>query len=68
MAAKNSRLFYWQEDSVGYLPIDERVTIPSVLGDPVQLGVGGVIDRFDEASDYFGNQHQFGLVDTPYGS
>lgn len=61
------RLFYWQNKGIGYFPINERETISSALGGAVQLGVGGVMERYDTLRKYHGNQHQFGLVSTSDG-
>lgn len=61
------RLFYWQNKGFGYFPLNERETISSALGGAVQLGVGGVMERYDTLGKYFGNQHQHGLVETSDG-
>ena len=60
---KSSRLFYWQEGGIGYLPVQERVSIGAALGDAIQIGVGGTLERFDEMDYYYGNQHQLGLLE-----
>jgi hypothetical protein len=64
---RDGKVFYWQNHGIGYLPILERVTVAGAVGEATQLGVGGVIDRFDDFNTYFGNQHKFGLIDTEYG-
>lgn len=65
--AQGMRLFYWQKRSVGYIPVNERQSISSAVGQPTIIGQGGVMERYDERTSYYGNQHQFGLVDTPDG-
>ena len=65
--AKGMRLFYWQKRSVGYIPVNERQSISSAVGDPTIIGQGGVMERYDERTNYYGNQHQFGLIDMPDG-
>ena len=66
--ARDSKLFYWQDHSVGYTPILERQLVGGgALGDATALGVTGVIDRYDDIDTYFGNQHQHGLTETEYG-
>lgn len=65
--ARDGKLYYWQDRVIGYLPILERTLTDAALGQAVQLGVGGVIDRFDEFNSYFGNQHQNSLIETEYG-
>lgn len=68
LKVRDSKLFYWQNHGVGYLPILERQLVGgSALGDATALGVGGVIDRFDDIDTYFGNQHQHGLTESEYG-
>lgn len=68
LKVRDSKLFFWQNHSVGYLPILERQLVGgSALGDATALGVGGVIDRFDDIDTYFGNQHQHGLIETEFG-
>lgn len=68
LKTRDSKLFYWQDHSVGYTPILERQLVGgSALGDATSLGVTGVIDRYDDIDTYFGNQHQHGLTETEYG-
>ncbi len=59
------RLFYWQDKGIGYFPIEERETTVGALGQAVQLGVGGVMQRADTMDKFFGNQHQSSLVQGP---
>ncbi len=65
--AKFGRIAYWQDDAVGYIPIHERQMSNTEVGDPVQIGIGGVFERFDEIIENVGNQHQFGLVESDSG-
>lgn len=67
VATKQDKIYYWQDYGFGYLPILERQLVTGALGEATQLGVGGVIDRFDAYDTYFGNQHQSSLVTTEYG-
>lgn len=62
IVAKSSRLFYLQNKGVGYLPVFERQLQDSSLGDAIQLGIGGILERFDEIDYEIGNQHQMGLM------
>lgn len=62
--AKSERLFYWQFKGVGYMPVQERTTISGSLGQSVQLGIGGVLERQDEVDFFYGNQHQDGLMEA----
>lgn len=61
----NETLVYLQERAMGYTPVNERETIPSGLGVPLNIGVGGVLQRYDDNERFFGNQNQFGVVQTP---
>jgi len=65
--SKFGRVIYWQDDAVGYIPIHERELTQTEVGNPVQIGVGGVFERFDEIIENVGNQHQFGLVESDAG-
>lgn len=62
--AKADKLFYLQFKGVGYMPVNERVTVATVLGGATQLGVGGVIDRQDEIDFFYGNQHMDSLMEA----
>lgn len=64
---RDGKVFFWQDHAIGYLPMLERQVINGSIGDATQLGVSGVIDRFDNFNTYFGNQHKFGLIETEYG-
>lgn len=64
---RDGKVFFWQDHSIGYLPMLERQLIGGAIGEATQLGVSGVIDRFDNFNTYFGNQHKFGLIETEYG-
>jgi len=65
--SKFSKVIYWQRDAVGYIPINERALSTNQFGDPVQLGVGGIFERYDEMIDKLGNSNQFGLVESNAG-
>jgi len=56
------RLFYWQNKGIGYFPVNERETTVGALGQAVQLGVGGVMERYDTMDKFYGNQHQSSLI------
>jgi hypothetical protein len=60
-------LIYWQPNEVGYIPIYERALTQNALGQPVQLGVGGLFERYDQLIDHIGNCNQFGLVESING-
>ena len=64
---KSNRLIYWQPEEVGYIPLQERALTQNSIGQPVQLGVGGLFERYDQLIDRIGNSHQFGLVESPLG-
>lgn len=61
-------IVYWTPESVGYLPVLERQLSSTELGAPIQMGVGGVLERSDELSVFgYGNSHQFSLVESEIG-
>jgi hypothetical protein len=62
--AKGSRLFYWQTNGIGYIPVNERALSTNEIGLPIQLGIGGEFERSDEIYKTFGNQDLFGLIET----
>lgn len=67
LKTKDGRTIAWQQLIVSSIPILERIINSSADGAPTTLGTGGVADRFDPISSYFGNQHQWSLVETEYG-
>lgn len=64
---KKGRLYYWQDRAVGYMPINEKAMMTDPLGGQIQLGIGGTFESFEQMKDTFGNQHQWGLVETDDG-
>lgn len=62
LAVGFDRLFFWQNKGVGYLPVDEKEATVGSLGAAIQLGIGGVLQRYDTIDKFYGNQHQSGLV------
>lgn len=64
---KYDKLVYWQDDDVGYVPINERALISDQSNNPVQLGISGVFQRNDKIIEKIGNSNQFGLVSSDYG-
>ena len=64
---KNDRLFYWQEFMMGYLPVEERANVPVGLNEPMIIGTGGIMPRYDTVDNFYGNFHQFGLTETENG-
>jgi len=55
------RLFYLQERGVGYFPVEEREMSGSSIGAPLQLGVGGIMDRADNVDRFYGCQHKLSV-------
>ena len=62
LIAKGQRLFYWQDNDLGFISIQERAMIPNILGQAVTLGEGEVADTFQKTNETFGSQHQWGIV------
>lgn len=64
---KEDKVFVWQDLALSTVPILERQVLTSTSGDATTIGTGGVVDRFDIISSYFGNQHQWGVTETEFG-
>lgn len=60
-----NHLFYLQNRGVGYFPVAERETVSTALNQAVQLGIGGIMTRFDNMNTFYGNQHQWGVIRMP---
>lgn len=65
--ANGNYLVFWQDDSIGYIPISERQMAAGEFGQPVQMGVGNMFEIDDSITHMLGNSHQFGLVEFPEG-
>lgn len=65
--AKDGRVLVWQNHALNSVPILERQLLSATNGAATTIGTGGVVDRFDPITSYFGNQHQHGLTKTEYG-
>lgn len=65
--SKEGRVIVWQNKGVSSVPILERQLLGATSGAATTIGTGGVVDRFDPISSFYGNQHQRGLVETEYG-
>lgn len=64
---KEDRVVVFQDTAINTVPILERQVISSTTGDATTIGTGGVVDRFDVVSSYFGTQHQWSITETEYG-
>lgn len=64
---KDDRVIVFQDLSVNTVPILERQLLGGGTSDQTTIGTGGVVDRFDVVTSYFGNQHQWGVTETEYG-
>lgn len=67
LRTKNARTVVWQNAMVSTVPIGERQVVSGLDGAETTIGTGGVVDRFDPITSYFGNQHQWGLTQTEFG-
>lgn len=64
---KDDRVIVFQDLSVNTVPVLERQLLGGGTNAQTTIGTGGVVDRFDVISSYFGNQHQWGVTETEYG-
>lgn len=56
----NDKLIFWQEHATGVLSVNERILINDINDTQLQLGTGGVLERYDYLSTVYGmkkNQH-----------
>jgi len=67
LKTKNGKTIVWQNKIISTVPILEREVIAGSSGTATSLGTGGVVDRFDPIDSYFGNQHQWSVIETEYG-
>lgn len=65
--SKDNRVLVWQNKAINSVPVLERQLLGATGGASTTIGTGGVIDRFDPITSFYGNQHQFGLTQTEFG-
>lgn len=65
--SKDGRVIVWQNHGTSSVPVLERQLLSSTTGAATTIGTGGVVDRFDPITSFYGNQHQHGLTNTEYG-
>ena len=64
---EKDRLYYWQQYICGYVPVGERMMAQTEVGAPVQLGIGGIYERVDDISKFFGAHSKFAVTRTEDG-
>lgn len=64
---KDDKVVVWQDKAINTVPILERQVISGGTGDETIIGTGGVVDRWDVISSFFGTQHQWSITETEYG-
>ncbi|MFA6916985.1 MAG: hypothetical protein WC222_11350 [Parachlamydiales bacterium] len=57
-------LVYWQDNCVGYIPIQEKVLTSTVAGAYVQLGIGNAFEIYDELGKTYGNRDRLSLLEA----
>lgn len=60
----NSTTFFFQEDAVGTLAINDRSVIQDNNSGPLTLGTGGVLDRFDYITVSSGPKDSYSILQT----
>lgn len=63
----NNRLLFWQDNAFGILSVNERSLIQDGTGASLVLGTGGILDRYDYASDKVGAKDNRSVVATQTG-
>jgi len=64
---KDDKVVVWQDNAVNTVPVQERQVVSGGSGDDTVIGTGGVVDRWDVISSFFGTQHQWSICETEYG-
>lgn len=67
IGVKDDKVVVWQDLATNTVPILERQVITGNTGDATTIGTGGVVDRWDVISSFFGTQHQWSVTETQYG-
>lgn len=67
LKTKDGRTIVWQNKAVDTVPILERQVVSGQSGEATTIGTGGVVDRFDPITSYYGNQHQWSVTEAEYG-
>lgn len=67
IVSKIGKVLAFQNNGICSVPVLERQLLATTGGAATTIGTGGVVDRFDYISSYYGNQHQHGLTSTEYG-
>ena len=63
----NEHLYFFQEDAIGVVSINQREVISSDNPGSLQLGTGTVLSRFDYVTTQSGTRHGKSVVVTPMG-
>lgn len=67
LKTKDDKTIVFQNAAISTVPILERQVVSSTTGADTAIGTGGVVDRYDIISSYYGNQHQWSVTETEYG-
>lgn len=63
-----NKIFYLQERAFGLMAINEKsIVVDSNNSGAIVLGTGGVMDRYEYISTYYGNTNLQGVVATEFG-
>lgn len=57
-------LVYWQNNCVGYIPIQEKVMQSTPAGAYIQIGIGNAFEIYDEIGHTYGNQDKLSLMEV----
>lgn len=60
-------LLFWQKNAFGIISINQRSLVQDNNIGTLQLGTGGVLERFDYLSEYYGNSNINGILKSPSG-
>lgn len=65
--ATGNRLVYVQQFGMGFVPINERSSVPDSLGQQLIIAKGLTAERFVNTEPYLGTQHKFSIFEIPGG-
>jgi len=67
LKSKGNYLFAFQRRMVVYLPVNQQAAISESFNQIFTIGVGGVIDRYDNIDSFLGLEDKASIVEVPDG-
>jgi hypothetical protein len=67
LKVKQNYLFAFQRKMVTYLPVNQQAAITEAFNQVFTVGVGGVIDRYDNIDSFLGLEDKGSIIEVPDG-